>query len=34
MPIQCFTEGNRFELRATGPDGRFFTDDDIVVTGP
>jgi len=34
MPIQCFVEGSRFELRAAGPDGQFRTDDDIVVTGP
>ncbi|MCS7313491.1 MAG: hypothetical protein NZ742_11375, partial [Acidobacteria bacterium] len=34
MPIQCFVEGNRFELRVTGPDGQFHTNDDIVVAGP
>lgn len=34
MPIQCFVEGNRFELRAAGPDGQFRTEDDVVVGGP
>ncbi len=34
MPVQFFVEGNRFELRAAGPDGQFRTDDDIVVAGP